>query len=404
MLNTQQLELIKATVPVLRASGVALTDYFYQRMLNNHPELKETFNLGHQRSGGQAKALAGAVLAYAENIENLAVLGDAVNLIVAKHVSLNIQADQYAIVGENLLHSISEVLNVPMDSDLIAAWAAAYGQLADILIAAEKQRYAEQAATQGGWNGWRGFKVVRKQVESAVITSFYLQPVDGGDLPAYQAGQYVSVRVEVPELGIKQPRQYTLSQAANGNELRISVKRESASAAYAAGYVSNTLHEHVQVGDVLEVSHPNGDFVLQSADKANVFISAGVGITPMMAMLGQVAARNMPHPTSFIHACRDEASLSMGNALGAIKLRFPQLHTYLACEAEPQSELVVQAIGRLDLQQVDADLLPADADYYVCGPVGFMRAQYQSLQTLGIPAAQIHMEVFNTGGIAAAMA
>lgn len=404
MLNTQQLELIKATVPVLRESGVALTDYFYQRMLNKHPELKETFNLGHQRSGGQAKALAGAVLAYAENIENLAVLGGAVNLIVAKHVSLNIQADQYAIVGENLLHSISEVLNVPMDSDLIAAWAAAYGQLADILIAAEKQRYAEQAATQGGWNGWRGFKVVHKQVESAVITSFYLQPVDGGDLPAYQAGQYVSVRVEVPELGIKQPRQYTLSQAANGNELRISVKRESASEAYDAGYVSNTLHEHVQVGDVLEVSHPTGDFVLQSADKANVFISAGVGITPMMAMLGQVAARNMSHPTSFIHACRDEASLSMGNALGAIKLRFPQLHTYLACEAAPQSNLAVQAIGRLDLQQVDADLLPADADYYVCGPVGFMRAQYQSLQALGIPAAQIHMEVFNTGGIAAVMA
>ena len=180
MLSTQQLELIKATVPVLRESGVALTDYFYKRMLNNHPELKETFNLGHQRSGGQAKALAGAVLAYAENIENLAVLGDAVSLIVAKHVSLNIQADQYAIVGENLLHSISEVLNVPMDSDLIAAWAAAYGQLADILIAAEKQRYAEQAATQGGWNGWRGFKVVRKQAESDVITSFYLQPVDGG--------------------------------------------------------------------------------------------------------------------------------------------------------------------------------------------------------------------------------
>ena len=163
MLSTQQIEFIKATVPVLRESGVALTDYFYKRMLNNHPELKETFNMGHQRSGGQAKALAGAVLAYAENIENLAVLGDAVNLIVAKHVSLNIQADQYAIVGENLLHSISEVLGVPMDSDLIAAWAAAYGQLADILIAAEKQRYAEQAATQGGWNGWRGFKVVQSK-------------------------------------------------------------------------------------------------------------------------------------------------------------------------------------------------------------------------------------------------
>ena len=404
MLSTQQLELIKATVPVLRESGVALTDYFYKRMLNKHPELKETFNLGHQRSGGQAKALAGAVLAYAANIENLAVLGDAVNLIVAKHVSLNIQADQYAIVGENLLHSISEVLNVPMDSDLIAAWAAAYGQLADILIAAEKQRYAEQAATQGGWNGWRGFKVVRKQVESDAITSFYLQPVDGGVLPEYAAGQYVSVRVHVPELGMKQPRQYSLSQAATGEELRISVKRESASEAYAAGYVSNTLHEQVDIGDVIEVSHPNGDFVLQSADKANVFISAGVGITPMMAMLGQVAAKNMPQTTSFIHACRDEQSLSMKTAVRAIKQRFPQLQTYLACETAPVSDLAVQAVGRLDLHVLDRALLPADADYYVCGPVGFMQSQYHSLLGLGIAPEQIHMEAFNTGGIAAAMA
>ena len=275
---------------------------------------------------------------------------------------------------------------------------------ADILIAAEKQRYAEQAATQGGWNGWREFKVVRKQPESSVITSFYLQPVDGGALPEYAAGQYVSVRVNVPELGIKQPRQYSLSQAATGAELRISVKRESASEAFAAGYVSNTLHEHVHIGDVIEVSHPNGDFVLQNADKANVFISAGVGITPMMAMLGQVAAKNMPQATSFIHACRDEHSLSMKSAVRAIKQRFPQLQTYLACETAPVSDLAVQAVGRLDLHVLDRALLPADADYYVCGPVGFMQSQYHSLLGLGIAPEQIHMEAFNTGGIAAAMA
>ena len=404
MLSTQQIEFIKATVPVLRESGVALTDYFYKRMLNNHPELKETFNMGHQRSGGQAKALAGAVLAYAENIENLAVLGDAVNVIVAKHVSLNIQPDQYAIVGENLLHSISEVLGVPMDSDLIAAWAAAYGQLADILIGAEQQRYAEQAATQGGWNGWREFKVVRKESESSVIASFYLQAVDGGDLPDYQAGQFVSVRVEVPELGLKQPRQYSLSQAACHGELRISVKRESETEAFAAGYVSNTLHEHVQVGDVVEVSHPNGGFVLQNADQANVFISAGVGITPMMAMLGQVVAQQMPKPTSFIHACRDENTLSMQPAIQSIKQRFPALQTHLVCETAPEGSVDVQAIGRLDLLTLDRGLLPAEADYYVCGPVGFMQAQYQSLLALGIEPARIRMEVFNTGGIAAAMA
>ena len=137
MITPQQKELVKATVPVLKENGVALTDYFYKRMLKNNPGLKETFNMGHQRSGAQAKALAGAVLAYAENIDDPSVLAPVVELICYKHVSLNIQAPDYDIVGENLLHSISEVLSISMDDKLIAAWGAAYQQLADLFIATD---------------------------------------------------------------------------------------------------------------------------------------------------------------------------------------------------------------------------------------------------------------------------
>ena len=125
-MTPQHIELVQATVPVLRENGVALTTYFYNRMLNNHPELKNTFNMDHQSTGRQPRALAAAVLAYAENITNPGVLAKAIERITTKHVSLDIQPDQYAIVGENLLHSISEVLDVPMDSDLIAAWKEAY--------------------------------------------------------------------------------------------------------------------------------------------------------------------------------------------------------------------------------------------------------------------------------------
>ncbi|MCB1660380.1 MAG: nitric oxide dioxygenase, partial [Pseudomonadales bacterium] len=133
-MTPEQIQLVKSTVPVLRENGVLLTKHFYQRMLGNHQNLKEVFNLGHQRSGAQAQALANAVLAYAENIENPAVLMPVVELIANKHVSLNIQAPDYSIVGENLLHSISEVLGIAMDHPLIEAWAIAYGQLADIFI------------------------------------------------------------------------------------------------------------------------------------------------------------------------------------------------------------------------------------------------------------------------------
>ena len=158
-MTPQHIELVKSTVPVLRENGVALTTYFYQRMLNNHPELNNVFNLDHQSTGRQPRALAAAVLAYADHIENPSVLVKAIENITTKHVSLDIRPEQYAIVGDNLLLSISEVLDVPMESELIAAWKVAYLQLADILIGVEKQKYENLASKAGGWAGWRKFTI-----------------------------------------------------------------------------------------------------------------------------------------------------------------------------------------------------------------------------------------------------
>ncbi|MFB2539425.1 MULTISPECIES: NO-inducible flavohemoprotein [unclassified Acinetobacter] len=395
-LSQQQIELVKATVPVLKESGVALTSYFYNRMLGNHPELKETFNMGHQRSGAQPRALAGAVLAYAENIENPMVLAPAVELMAHKHVSLEIQAPDYQIVGTNLLHSISEVLNISMEDPLIDAWAAAYGQLADLLIATEKAIYDEHAQTKGSWLGWRKFTIAEKVDESAEITSFYLKPSDGGELPLYKAGQYISVRVFVESLGHKQPRQYTLSDQAGKDHLRISVKRESAHDGLAEGWVSNTLHG-LKVGDEIEVTAPTGNFYLINPEKNNVFISGGVGLTPMIAMLNQVLENDTAQNVSFIHACYDAKSHAMKAHLDTVVEKHPQVKSYVVYEVDEAKQ--ANAVGRLDLTTVDASLLPKDADYYLCGPTAFMQAQYKALLDLGIKAEQIHSEAFGTGGV-----
>ncbi|GAA5095930.1 NO-inducible flavohemoprotein [Wohlfahrtiimonas larvae] len=399
MLSTQQIELVQSTIPVLRENGAALTGYFYQRMLKNSPELKEVFNMGHQRSGGQATALADAVLAYAENIQQLEVLGDAVQHIVSKHVSLNIQPEQYDIVGENLLHSISEVLSIPMDSELISAWGSAYQQLADILIAAEKSAYANNLAQKNGWEGWKDFVVVRKEQESDTITSFYLSAVDGSPLPDYKAGQFISVRVHVSELGFKQPRQYTLSDCSNNQVYRISVKRENGQDELADGYVSCTLHQKINVGDRLELTCPAGNFFLKNGQKENVFISAGVGITPMISMLMTLKEQGAKQPITFIHACQNDQVLAMNQQISEAKSVLPQLQTYLACELASDS-VVVNKVGRLDLTELDKILLPKQADYYICGPLEFMKKQHDTLLKLGIAHDQIHMELFNTGGIA----
>lgn len=400
-MTPQQIDLVKATVPVLRENGVALTGYFYNRMLGNNPDLKETFNMGHQRSGAQAQALAGAVLAYAENIEDPSVLLPVVELIAHKHVSLNIQAPDYNIVGENLLHSISEVLSISMEDPLIAAWAAAYGQLADLFISTEKAIYEQHQQTKGSWLGWRNFKIAKKVAESDEITSFYLEPSDGGDLPKYEAGQYISVRVLVDELGLKQPRQYTLSTSPQDNYLRISVKREDQKGDLVPGWVSNTLHG-LEIGSEIEVSAPTGNFFLIDSQKRNVFISGGVGLTPMIAMLNQLVTLDMPQPVTFIHACRSKQVHAMHKHIQDLEAKYPRLSTFTAYEFPHANDKLGEdydAAGRLDLGSMDTALLPINADYYLCGPMPFMAEQHKALIARGIPASNIHSEAFGTGGV-----
>jgi nitric oxide dioxygenase len=156
-------------------------------MFAHNPEVAPLFNPAHQRAGSQQKALAAAICAYAANIENLEVLGGAVELIAQKHASLRILPEHYPIVGENLLASIREVLGPAATEEVITAWAEAYGFLAEILIGREKQIYSTHERTRNGWVAFKPFRVVRTVPESEVITSFYLQPADGGRGASLQA-------------------------------------------------------------------------------------------------------------------------------------------------------------------------------------------------------------------------
>ena len=250
-MTPEHIELVKSTVPVLRENGVALTSYFYQRMLKNNPELNNVFNLDHQSTGRQPRALAAAVLAYAEHIENPSVLAKAIEHITTKHVSLDIRPEQYAIVGENLLHSISEVLDVPMEAELIAAWKAAYLQLADILIGVEKQKYENLASQNWGWAGWRIFNIthIEGNDKSKRIT---LHPQDQQAILPAQPRDYISVRIEVPGQNLKQPQQFTFVTA-QPTQYTFDVIAEENPTDFS---VANILLNHYNIGDVVEVTAP----------------------------------------------------------------------------------------------------------------------------------------------------
>lgn len=146
MLNQKTIDIVKSTVPVLKTHGVEITTTFYKLLFNSNPEVKTMFDMSKQESGAQPQALAGVVLAAAQNIDNLSVLLPAVQKIAQKHVAVNVKAEHYPIVGANLLEAIKVVLGDAATEEIINAWGEAYGVIAQIFIDAEADLYAKSEA------------------------------------------------------------------------------------------------------------------------------------------------------------------------------------------------------------------------------------------------------------------
>lgn len=385
MLTKQQIELVKATVPVLREHGVALTSHFYKRMLSHNPELMQVFNMGHQRAGFQQQALAGAVLAYAENIENIPALLGAVAHIANKHVSVGIRAEHYPIVGKHLIASIKEVLGDAATPELIDAWTAAYMQLADVLIGAEKAIYDKNAVAEGGWTGWRFFKVAEKSKQTDNVTSFKLVPVDNGKMPEVKAGQYISVRVFVKGQDLIQPRQYTVVKA-DATSLTIAVKKVEAVEKSPAGMVSNTLHNDINEGDVVEVSFPVGEFNLPEGNGELCLLSAGIGITPLFAMLKEAVQKDPTRKISFVHVCKNKEAIPFREELALV-----------VKEGNVSFEVFETSEHGRPSEDFFKSLVSQGADYCICGPVPFMKLAASELVKNGVAENKIHAEKFGTG-------
>jgi len=379
---------IDASVPVLREHGLTITRLFYKNMLAEHPELTRLFNMGNQASGAQQQSLASAVFAYAANIGNPQALGPVVQRIVHKHVSIGIRAEHYPIVGRHLLAAISETLGDAATQPLLDAWAEAYGSLAKLLIGAEAELYSTAGIEPGETRPMRVTEVKR---ESDNVLSIRFVPADDKPLPAFKAGQYVSVAVDLPG-GRHQLRQYSLSEAFGADSLRISVKREDALDAAPAGEVSNWIHANVKEGSVLQVTHPFGEFTPDTESEAPiVLLSAGVGITPMVSALNRIALVHPERRVIFAYAARDAGHHPLRDDLKAAQARMPNLH--VAVFYEEVGEAAGVLAGRMDIARLPQwDL--EQTEVWLCGPLKFMQAQWLALLNAGVPAPRLHREVF----------
>jgi len=239
--------------------------------------------------------------------------------------------------------------------------------------------------------GFRPLAVTAIDHESADVLSLTMQSRDGQPLSATLPGQYVVLRLQSAAGGPPLFRSYSLSGPQSRDRCRISVKIEPNGAA------GTYLREHVRVGDALEVSAPRGSFVLQSGERPVVLLSAGIGATPVLAMLHALAEAGSTRQVFWLHGARDREHHPFAAEVRQLMLALPHGRSYV-CYSRPDSHDKMgedfDATGHLSRSVFDEVGLPREADVYVCGPTPFMAEMQAALAAVGVAPDRIHVELF----------
>jgi uncharacterized protein len=249
-----------------------------------------------------------------------------------------------------------------------------------------------------GWKDWRNFVVVRKVKESEEITSFYLKPKDGDDIPSFQPGQFLTIKLEIPGQAKPVLRTYSLSDYPEPcDTYRLSIKREPAprDLDVPPGLSSNFMHDQIQEGSIIPAKPPSGKFVLE-VHKQNpvVLISNGVGITPMIAMAKACSHLNPNRPIWFLHGARDGRYHAFRDEVLNLTQQNPNLQIHFAySRPRPEDEGQFQSTGYVDTALIQT-LASQDAEFFLCGSPPFLQSIREGLQTWGVPEDRVFFESF----------
>ncbi|ABM06924.1 globin domain-containing protein [Arthrobacter sp. Rue61a] len=377
MLSEKSRPIVEATLPLVGSRISAITVDFYNRLFAAHPELLDgLFSRSNQRSGDQQRALAGSIAAFATHlINNPDTLPEKVlSRIAHKHASLGITEDQYGVVYEHLFAAIAADLAEVITPEIAEAWTEVYWLMADALIKLEKDLYASQA-NHRMWMPWR---VVNKEPAGTDAMTFTLEPADDTPVTAAKPGQFVSVKVQLPD-GLRQVRQYSLSGTAGSSRVFTTKLNDG-------GEVSTALHAGVEPGHILEISNPYGEITLREGAGPVILASAGIGCTPTASILRSLAATGTDRQVMVLHAEKTMENWALSDQMTADAAKIDaELQLWLESPQQGSKE------GFMSLREVD---MPADASLYLCGPLPFMKKIRDEAIDAGIPATRIHYEVF----------
>ncbi|MEU6089322.1 MOSC and FAD-binding oxidoreductase domain-containing protein [Streptomyces sp. NPDC047085] len=313
--------------------------------------------------------------------------GDAVTLTRKGPEQLSVaDADALLYLPDRDPAKLRKALNIPA---LSPGWQQSFRELAAPEQPAQKPgQPGEQPGKEPGWPGFKPMRVTRIVPETSTVSSLYLTTTDGTPLPEARPGQYLSIRLAIDHAA-PEVRSYSLSCAPTADTYRISVKREP------HGKASGYIHARLHPGDLVDIASPRGTFVLEEHPGPIVLISAGIGATPVLAMLHQLAATRDPRAVWWIHTAHDRAHHAFADETHTLLAQLPGAREYIYYTGEtPRPDEPHSTHGRPTAASLMAMGIPAEANAYLCGPLAFMDDLAGFLRDLGLRPQQIHTEQF----------
>jgi nitric oxide dioxygenase len=379
MLSETSRPIIEATAGVVAQRMDLITKDLYRRLFAAHPEMMDgMFSRTKQISGEQSRALSASIVAFAGHLlQNPGTLPETMLTRIAhKHASLGVTPEGYDIVYKYLFEAIAADLGDAATPEVASAWTEVYWLMANALIAVEKDLYGATVNPKL-WTEWR---LASARPAGASARTLTFEPTDDSPIALAKAGQYIGIRIPVSD-GLRQIRQYSLS-AEIGEARVITIKRDD------GGEVSPILYDHLAVGDIVELSNPYGEVVLKEDDGPVVFASAGIGCTPIAAMLRSLADSGSERSVTVLHAERRMENWALRDQMrGDVRdLSDASLEMWLSEESTDDTNA-----GRMTL--VGRDFHP-DTSVYICGPVPFMRTIRSQAIAHGVAPERVHYEVF----------
>nr|WP_297633380.1 FAD-binding oxidoreductase [uncultured Clostridium sp.] len=230
---------------------------------------------------------------------------------------------------------------------------------------------------------------MKRQAENDLITSFYFKRVDGENLKAHKAGQFLSIKPVKSGENIDEVRQYSLSMRPGSDFYRISIKKEE------KGLISRYIHENLNVGDIVEATSPLGEFILKEGNNNRplVLLSGGIGVTPMMSMLYKASGEG--RDVTFAQAVLNSTAHTFKKELEKIKDEHSNVKSAIFYQTPLENDVKGEDYdfeGFMSKEWIES--LPKNAEFYFCGPLGFMKHIYNTLTAMGVKEEDINYEMF----------